>query len=207
MKLIFDTETTGMVHFKQPASDPLQPRLVQLAGIVVDKNWAEQSVFSFVIRPDNFEIPVNASNVHGITTEKAYNLGIPILTALSVFNNTSHIVDEVWAFNAQFDSMVIHSEMIRARKQDFMNAKIVNAKCAMLACKDILRLPSKYTGRSGDFKWPSLAEAYAFFYDGAKIENAHDALTDVRATVKVMQAIEQWQKATALSGAPDTAQS
>lgn len=190
MKLIFDTETSGLPIKNAPASHPGQPRLVQLAGIVVDDLWNETASFSTLIKPDGFKIPEQASAIHGITTQRAEELGIPVIVALSVFNNLAKTVDEVWAFNSSFDELVVRGEFHRINRPCELDN--VRLKCAMLACKDILKLPPNFDG--ADYKWPKLAEAFAFFFDGATFDKAHDALADVRATAKVMQATAAWVK-------------
>ena len=180
MRLIFDTETTGLKFC----------RLVQIAGILVDRDWKEQASFSLMIKPEGFEIPKEATEIHRISTERATAYGAPLRTALSVFNNLIIGAEEVWAFNAAFDERAINSEF------DFIGqvSRVKENKpiCAMLACQGILQLPNP---RGSGYKWPKLAEAYSFFFDGATIEDAHDALADVRATVKVIQAIENWREA------------
>lgn len=178
MKLVFDTETTGLGNC----------RLVQVAGILVDKDWVEQTSFSFMVKPDGFEIPAEAAAIHRITTERATAYGIPLRTVLSVFNNSILCAEEVWAFNAPFDFRVINDEF----KNIGQESRLQDVSCAMKACQGILQIPNP---RGGGYKWPKLAEAYAFFFDGAVIEGAHDALADVRATVKVIRAIEDWREA------------
>lgn len=187
MKLIFDTETTGLVNWKS-IDHLVQPRMVQLAGILVDTDWNEQSVFSMMIEPEGFEIPTQASDIHGITTERATKYGIPIKTALSVFNNTVRNAEEIWAFNLAFDTIIVNSEFERIGQPSRLI--LAESKCSMLQCKDILKLKPNFKG--ADYKFPKLSEAYEFFFPGEVIEKAHDALADVRATVRVMKAAEKW---------------
>lgn len=196
-RLIFDTETTGLVAWHLPASDPAQPRLVQLAAILVDEQWRELSIVSVLVKPENFLIPTEASRVHGITTERASKLGIPLKTALSLFVNLAKAADEVWAFNAQYDRTVVQGELHRIGQPVPQVGKEVH--CAMLACKNILALPQPpndrriYPGREeGDYKWPKLIEAHRFFFQ-SDFDKAHDALADVRATARVMKATAEWQ--------------
>lgn len=185
MKLIFDTETTGLARPGVPLN--LLPRLVQIAGVLVDADWIEQGCFSFLIKPNGFEIPANAFNIHGITTEKAAELGISLATALSVFNDFARVAAEIWAFNAAFDVIVMKSEYDRANRPCVLNDKA--AHCAMLQCVNICKLP----GRRG-YKWPKLSEAYGFFFDGATFDNAHNALADVRATAQIMEATAKYKE-------------
>lgn len=182
-RFVFDAETTGVLNKNLPLEHPEQPRVVQLAGIMVNSHWQELNSFSFVVKPDGFEVPEEAVKIHGITTDMANLLGLPLLTVLSVFNNMVHQAHEVWAFNAHYDVSVLRGEFLRLNRPYAMDARA--ARCAMLECKDILKLPGPY-----GYKWPKLSEAYAYFFNGAEIDKAHDALADVRATAKVMQAMQ-----------------
>ena len=78
MFLFFDTETTGLPKsWKAPVSDlDNWPRLVQIARILCDKEGNRIESKDFIIKPENFEIPIEASNVHRISTEKAINEGL-----------------------------------------------------------------------------------------------------------------------------------
>lgn len=73
MYLFFDTETTGLPkNWKAPITDLNNwPRLVQLAFLIFDKNGNKISSGDFIIRPDGFIIPSDASAIHGISTERA----------------------------------------------------------------------------------------------------------------------------------------
>ena len=71
--LFFDTETTGLPrNWDAPVSDVNNwPRLVQLAFLIYDEKGIKVSGGDFIIKPDGFKIPSDASNIHGITTERA----------------------------------------------------------------------------------------------------------------------------------------
>jgi DNA polymerase III epsilon subunit-like protein len=77
MYLFFDTETTGFPkNWKAPLTDlDNWPRMVQIALILGDKkdNRIEQQ--DYIIKPEGFKIPKDATKVHGITTKKAINHG------------------------------------------------------------------------------------------------------------------------------------
>mgnify|MGYP000580039483 CR=1 FL=1 len=70
MYLIFDTETTGLPkNWRAPISDTENwPRCVQLAWQVHDEigNLIESK--SYIIKPDNFDIPYESEKIHGIST-------------------------------------------------------------------------------------------------------------------------------------------
>lgn len=78
MYLILDTETTGVA----PTA-----RIVSISWAVYDESAAELSLAHHVIYPDGFTIPVEASAIHGISTEAARRQGIPLKTALSSLSN------------------------------------------------------------------------------------------------------------------------
>ena len=77
MYLFFDTETTGLPrNWKAPVTDLNNwPRMVQIAWILCDDKGNRVETADYIIKPENFVIPQDASKVHGITTEKAINEG------------------------------------------------------------------------------------------------------------------------------------
>jgi len=188
-RLIFDTETTGLADFKLPPDHPSQPRMIQLAGVIIDDAWKELSSFAFYIEREDFDVPANSTALTGIDNDTLDRYGVPLRTALSVFTNLSRKA-EPWAFNAAFDSLIIKRELHHIGKSDCIPD--FKPHCAMLRCKDIVKIPA--VRGYGGYKFPKLSEAYAFFFDGATFENAHDALGDVRATARVMEATDFYLK-------------
>src|SRR5665213_3322203 len=89
MYLFFDTETTGTPrNYKAPVSDLKNwPRLVQIAWILDDKDGQTLAKECFIIKPDGFNIPAEASQIHGITTAHARSNGIALLTVLNKFGD------------------------------------------------------------------------------------------------------------------------
>ncbi len=72
MYLFFDTETTGLPqNWKAPVTDLNNwPRMIQIAWILCDDKGNRIESDDFIIKPENFEIPKDASTIHGISTEK-----------------------------------------------------------------------------------------------------------------------------------------
>lgn len=181
--LLFDTETTGIVNFKRPASDPGQPHLVQLAALLVDFEDSEVGMLNVIVRPEGFEIPTAASNVHGITTEKARDVGVPLKAALDLFKGFIPQADVVVGHNTPFDVMVLGAEWHRLGEGNPLVTMPVY--CTMRESTDIVKLPSSW-----GYKWPKLAEVYKFAFHEPLVD-AHDAMVDLRATLRVYK----WLKA------------
>ncbi len=107
--LALDLETTGL--------DPIEDRIVQVAvmlvgadGAVSDKSW------DGIVDP-GVPIPVGASNVHGITTARARQEGMPPLDAL---RRMARFIDDaaeggvpLVIYNAPFDWPFVLAEAQR----------------------------------------------------------------------------------------------
>ena len=89
MYLFFDTETTGLPrNWKAPVSDLNNwPRLVQLAFLLYDDEGNKISEGDYIVKPDGYTIPKDASRIHGITTERANSEGQAIAEVLQQFSS------------------------------------------------------------------------------------------------------------------------
>ncbi len=107
--LALDLETTGL--------DPIEDRIVQAAvvlvgadGAVSDKSW------DGIVDP-GVPIPVGASNIHGITTERARQEGMPPVEALQIIarlvDNAADRGMPLVIFNAPFDWPFVLAEAQR----------------------------------------------------------------------------------------------
>lgn len=185
MYIFFDTETTGLPkNWKAPVEDIENwPRLVQLAWIVYDTNKSFVHSEEHIVYPSGFQIPEAASNVHGITTQKAILEGENIDYVLDQFyndlKNSSHII----AHNLNYDINVMGAELIRNNKANILPEK--KGICTMLSSVDYCALPGRY-----GFKWPSLSELHIKLFN-KDFENAHDAMSDISATADCFFELEQ----------------
>lgn len=177
--LFFDTETTGLVNHKLPGSDPCQPHLVQLGAILT---IGREQIHKVSITVNNgVPIPERASQVHGITEEKASMIGMSPVAGCSIFYNMAKLADVFVMHNASFDMRVLQAAFCRVdRCYDFWQVPTV---CTMKDLTPILKIP----GRFG-YKWPTLMEAYKALVDENGFEDAHDALADISATYDVFWA-------------------
>lgn len=182
MKLIFDTETTGLAKFNLPLSDASQPRLVQLGCILVDDECNIVSEFGCIVKPEGFVIPKIVSDIHGITHEYAMKVGVYYEFALKTFLHLLNSCNAIIAHNLKFDKHVLDCEFTKVAGRG-IREKI--EYCTMLNSTPICAIPHKT--RAG-YKWPKLQEAYKHFY-GKEFVGAHSALHDVRATLEVYKAL------------------
>lgn len=182
LAIFFDTETTGLPQFKEPSEGESQPHIVQLAAHLVDIDSRKiiQSM-DVIVKPDGWVIPDEVSEIHGITTEYALQVGIPEKQAVEMFL-------ALWggrkriAHNTTFDNRII-----RIATKRFCEEQVIDAwhtgeyQCTGALTKPIMQmLPKNKYG----YKMPKLIEAYKHF-TGKELQNAHSAIADVNACMEV----------------------
>lgn len=184
MILFMDTETTGVPkNYKAPISDVENyPRLVQLGYIIV-ANGEIIHQNEDIIKPDGFDIPVEASNVHGIATERALAEGANIIDVLDEFEFWAKQCDTVVGHNVSFDVNVVGAEYWRLYGKSPLDGK--NTVCTMMSSIDFCNLPGKYPGKP---KYPKLAELYRVLFQ-KEMGEAHTALQDISNTVLCYNAL------------------
>lgn len=187
MILFFDTETTGFVQDRLPVDHPDQPYVVQLAAELTEDDGEPVAGFSFIIDPGIGEItiPTKASDVHGITDERAVALGVSAEFALGAFTHLYQRADLAVAHNIKFDRAVIETAIARHYRKIMPLRKPLF--CTMDAATPIVNLPPTERMLAAGFnkpKPPKLEECIRHFFDES-LEGAHDALIDVRACSRV----------------------
>jgi DNA polymerase III epsilon subunit-like protein len=178
MYLFFDTETTGLPkNWKAPVSDLNNwPRLVQLAYLYYDKNGNKILGGDYIIRPEGFTIPTEASRIHGISTERATREGEYIISVLQKFQSLINQAEVLVAHNMSFDEKIVGAELLRAGMYNSIPAK--NKICTMQSTTNFCAIDGPY-----GYKWPKLSELhYKLFRTG--FEEAHNASVDITATAK-----------------------
>jgi DNA polymerase-3 subunit epsilon len=174
--VFFDTETTGLPKkWKAPVTDlDNWPRLIQLAYIVYSEKGEKLEEGNHIIKPEGFIIPEGASNVHGITTDKAVEEGKDLTQILQQFYSIVSNCNVIVAHNIAFDEKVIGSEFLRNSFNNILNEK--QKICTMISTVNFCSILGPY-----GFKWPGLAELYIKLF-GKNFDNAHDAFADIEAT-------------------------
>lgn len=185
MYLIFDTETSGLPVWSAPVDYHLQPRIVQLAFVLLDSQFKERMSFCSLIESNGWTIEEGAQRVHGIDVEDCNKFGISIEDALSIFHASALKSEKVCAFNLKFDSLLIDIEMSKLQQSlyNWQNHGI----CAMLESTPVCKLPKS---RGNGFKWPKLDEAFDFMFNEPRV-NQHDALQDCRDTGRILKWLVQ----------------
>lgn len=187
--LFFDTETTGRLpkHFNLDRDDKILPHLVQLSMITVSYEKDQYDVVNtndMIIKPNGWNIPEEAANIHGITNEHALKFGLPLETAVQIFDSILSISTGIVCHNTEYDTRIMGIAYHRCGMQ---SNKIysVRSKCTMKSATNVCKLPGKY-----GFKYPTLTETYKHFFK-KEFEGAHDSLNDVRACLDVYKSLKK----------------
>lgn len=178
MYLFFDTETTGLPrNYKSPASDTNNwPRLVQIAWRLHDESAKVLDAQEYIIKPEGFTIPAEASKVHRITTERANEEGVELQKVLDDFALLINEAQYIVAHNISFDEKIIGAEFYRKNVANKLEQR--SKICTMHSTTDFCKLPGRY-----GYKWPKLQELHLKLF-GEEFEEAHDAAADIDATAK-----------------------
>lgn len=181
----FDTETTGLPPkgAKWDETPDLFPRICQLSWIF---NGKEEN---HIIRPDGWEIPQEATNVHGITTEYALEHGEPLGMVMAKFIFDCSRAKLICGHNLYFDVSTIKAEIMRADAYGEYIEKALHKGKRI----DTMRPSMKWVDArfaDGRLKFPKLEELYARCFPGESFP-AHDAIEDVRAVVRCLPVLVQ----------------
>ncbi len=181
MYLIFDTETTGLPkRWDAPITDTDNwPRVVQIAWQLHDALGECLDQQDYLIQPEGFNIPYDAEQVHGISTELAAEEGHSLEDVLEKFSACLREAKFVVGQNVGFDINVLGCEFFRLNLDSRLEKMPVLDTCTEKTA-ELCRLPG---GRGGKFKLPTLTELYGFLFSESFIE-AHNATADVEATAR-----------------------
>lgn len=163
--LVFDTETTNLIK-----KDLTDVYIIQLSWIIFDTDSYKQEENDYVLR---VPVKINNSSIHGITKNISDN-GYYISEIIGIFLEDVKKCDILVGHNLQFDMNMLEIELNRLGLYNEID---------MLYSKkyfDTMREGKKYLKEK---KFPKLQELYTTLFN-KKFENAHNALFDVRATLR-----------------------
>lgn len=172
--IVLDTETTGLPHHEHA-------RVIEVGAVLLDEDGCEQAHFETLVQPNVFNPrkAAKALSITGISAEEVF--AAP--PEREAYRNFRTWFDEcgapyVTAFNIAFDRKMLGKSGVYFDRW---------ANCIMLKAKGLMgpagALPRK--GSSGDWKWPKLSEASAFFQIEEPSGRAHRALYDARVAARV----------------------
>lgn len=185
--LAFDTETSGKYNWRAPVTHESQPDVVQLCGMLVDETRI-YSMFNVFIHADT-SIPEEATKIHGVDRELTAKIGIQRKAACVLLANYLRKADLLVGHNIDFDVAIMRTAMLR----EGGDGKLLNKPtfCTMKQSTDICKIPHPTPRRPGEYKWPTLQEAYKKLVDPRGFEGAHDAMADVTATYEVFRVLRK----------------
>lgn len=187
MLLFFDSETTGLVMNNLPHDHPAQPNLVQLGCVLAEDDGTTRATLDLIVKPEGYQIPKGASDVHGITTEMAQRMGLPLTLVVAAFCHLRSKADIIVAHNLPFDERVMATAIHRTGKASTLPAPVRRA-CTLEMAEPILKIPATAkmvaAGRANQYKKPNLGECYKYFF-GEELEGAHSAIVDAQACAKI----------------------
>lgn len=184
-KIIFyDVETSGLPLWREPSNDPRQPHLVQVAALLVDlESHKIIDTLDEIVRPDGWTIPDEVVAVHGITTERAMDVGSSEQTILETLLGMHSDVTFRVAHNESFDARMVRIACKRFLGEEVADAwKGAPAECTARMTRPLVALPRN--------KMPTLGEAYQHLF-GTELQGAHSAMVDARACMQVFLALQQ----------------
>jgi len=181
MYLIFDTETTGIPHNKTAPITDLDnwPRLVQIAWQLHDTKGKLVSQHNYLVKPEGFDIPYKAEQIHGISTKRALEEGHDLATVLGTFIQNMTKTSLLVGHNIEFDINIIGAEFIRKQfaPEQMLNIQKLDTG---IAATEFCNLSG---GIGGRLKMPRLIELHEKLF-GKDFGDAHDAAYDVAATAR-----------------------
>lgn len=184
MDLIIDTETSGLSKhsFATLQNYRQWPRLVQLAWILANEQ-SETIQKCEIIRPEGYEIPLNATQIHGISHQQAHDRGRPIREVFKEFQPDLAKARNIVAHNLTFDLGVLQSE---AYRHDFQLDWPGNHYCTVHMGKKYLHEVKGY--RRGGFL--KLIDLYQTLF-GISYGPQHEALSDARACYQIYRYLKR----------------
>lgn len=203
--LFFDLETTGLVKTDRdlkpeeeyPCYKELdkyeQSRIVSIGyhynnNFTYDNEIELDNVNEILVKPDNFVIPIESTNVHGITHEYAEQKGTKINDALNIMCNIIKECDYIVGYNVYYDVNVLLAELYRKKHHNTIK-KIKELKTnKKIICVGIISSreakPNKWYKYS-EYAIPKQTKVYEQCY-GILPANAHNSKFDVYAMIKIL---------------------
>lgn len=181
--IVFDTETSGLPGKNLDLE--FQPHICQFAAVIYEgseDSLREVKRMNFLIKPP-VAMEYEAVAIHGITNKMVEDAP-PFADFVDEIMEAFHDADVAVAHNIAFDKQVLECEFLRlGRSGTFLPEQIFDT---MKETKELCAIPSQR--HPGKLKSPRLEELHRFLF-GAGFDGAHDALVDVLATGRCLEAL------------------
>jgi len=185
--LIFDTETTGLPKSRKSSKEESNnwPHIVSISWVILNSQTNKiEKERSYIVKPGGWTIPEESVRIHGITTEKANQLGEPLAKVLGEFLAEDY--DTLVAHNMEFDYNVLDNAIRWDLEMAFTEIKKPKL-CSMELSRDLCNLKNLF----GKPKSPKLKELYQRAFGTLPEEDQlHNSLYDVKVLTKVIQEFE-----------------
>lgn len=194
---VFDLETTGLpLRRKNLSYKDLDvydnARIVSIAWRLIETDTDEELTNNyFIVKPNAFEIPIEATNIHGISTEMAEREGVTLNYVMDRVNVDITRCCTLVAHNIYFDINVLRSELFRMKRYNMINKTYAkNIFCTMMQSR-----------RQGVVcKISTLAKTYAaLFEDEGELQKTHNAFYDVLYCSKIYKRLLELKKTKTLN--------
>jgi DNA polymerase III epsilon subunit-like protein len=182
--LFFDTETTGLPKNRESARNGPGnwPHMVSISWVLQDNGKTIESQ-TFIVKP-KWQIPEDSIKIHGITQERAWRDGKPLLDIIGSFLHTCSKADWTIGHNIDFDLNVIINACLWDLNISYPT--FGRTFCTMENSKDLCKI-AYGNGRSG-YKPPKLSELYEFVFKKKPIvELLHSSSYDTQLLVDIVR--------------------
>lgn len=182
--LFFDTETTGIPERGMTWDKDYKdyPHIVSMA-------WMRGGIAEYyIVRPEGWEIPDVAVEVHGITTDFAREKGHRFIYVMERFLMAASKAGLLCGHNVHFDTGMVKANILRELGQAYYLSHCVTDILDKGKRIDTMRPAMKWVGArtaAGRLKFPNLGELYARCFPGESFP-AHDSLADTQAVARCL---------------------
>jgi len=174
--LIFDTETTGLIPKGSPAFPQDYPFIGQLSFIFMNTETGKHQDHDFILK-GSFDIPEQATAIHGITKSRSDACGFDFKDVFSIFKIYLDQAEFLVAHNLDFDLKMMRAECARNNVElpplpvSYCTMKKNTARCAI------------YRENWSTPKYPTLLELYFHFF-GESPDDLHNSMIDCYACLR-----------------------
>ncbi len=180
--IIFDVETTGLPERGATLENvDKYPYIVQFSWMVYDASQNRiDNVNDHIVKiPPEITIPIEASNVHGITNDKMRTEGKDINLILDIFTKDMLDSQVIVAHNLSFDKTIVQVEYLRNKRINWLGRHRKMEYCTMKRSLNICNIYKKnaYTGEMTK-KYPKLMELHNYWFKTVP-NNLHNSLIDI----------------------------